>query len=88
MKQIEGKEALDEYNKFIGVHRFENFNNDIYKVLMFINGSAKYTILTVNNNLIKQYIVDRKINEIPNYEDLLTIVRFHICYKNATLSNG
>jgi hypothetical protein len=88
MKQIEGEEALYEYNKFTGVHKFKEFDPTIYKLYMFIDGMAKYTVLSVNNDIIKKYIVDKNITKLPNYEDFLAIIRFHICYNNATQSNG
>lgn len=88
-EQLENKDAVKEFNKFGGLFTIDNnLDEKMYKVIMFTTYRAneKYTVIGVNNKLIKKYVAEAK--PIPNEEFFKTLCKYHICYTRATSTGG
>ena len=83
-----GKDAIKEFNKFgNGYYIDDKLDDKFYQVNMYIthygnnkNNIAKYTIIGINNDLLKKYVIN-KIS-IPNKNFLIQLCRFHNNYTN------
>lgn len=100
-QQLTGIDAINEFNKFnnVGIDRIPNdLDTNLYQIIMFIttydnniNNIAKYTCVSINNNLLKEYVMNK--TAIPNYNLLLNACRYHNSYnkkyinKNNLLNN-
>ncbi|ARF09007.1 DEAD/SNF2-like helicase [Catovirus CTV1] len=84
--QLNDNDAIEEFNKFGETYTItENLDRNLYQIIMFVSDKhpiEKYTVVGVNGNLLKKYIVDKK--EIPNRDFLISVCRFHILYHKGS----
>ena len=80
------QDAIKEYNLFGGTHTLpKDLEKKIYRVMMYINGKEKYTLIAVNNNQIKKYVESGK--DIPNFEFFKNLCHYHLCYNKSMMAN-
>ena len=92
--QLTGKEAIQEFNTFGGVYNIpQNLDETLYQVTMFITtygtsatNIAKYTVIGVNNDLLRQFVIEKI--PIPNMQFLLSLCRFHNSYHKISTSGS
>ena len=86
--QLVGLGAIKEFNLFDGHDVIpEDLDPALYQVTMFITSYgnnfrnvAKYTTISINNNLLKKYISDKQ--PIPYETFLIKVCRYHNSYKS------
>lgn len=85
--QLHNEDAVAEFNKFGEPHTLPiDLDKNLYQIIMFLvndinNRVAKYTVIGINGQLLRNYIVEKKI--VPNCEFLVSTCRFHILYSKA-----
>src|SRR5579872_2095278 len=92
--QLIGDDAITEFNKYGGVYNIPaTLDQQLYQVIMFItnnngnyNGVTKYTVIGINNVLLKKYIVDK--SQIPFQAFLIGLCRYHNNYNRARVSGS
>ena len=88
--QLTNKDAISEFNTFGGAYNIpSNLDEKLYQIIMFIttygnNNMAKYTVIGVNNQLLRQFVVDKI--PIPNMNFLLSLCRYHNSYNKMSTS--
>ena len=87
--ELSNDSAIIEFNKFGGIYKIpDNLDKNIYKIYMFISKNKpdmKFTIISVNNEIIKSYSDYKKI---PNLDFLTSVCRYHAMYEKSRKSNG
>lgn len=83
-EQLVGIAAINEFNKALRTDKIPtDLDESLFQVFMFIttygkNNIAKYTVIGVNNELLKLFVTTN--GKIPNNQFLITLCRYHNAY--------
>jgi SNF2 family DNA or RNA helicase len=96
--QLNSNDAITEFNKYGGVYNIPiDLDKQLYQVIMFIMNDAngnfhkgsnviKYTVIGINNELLKKYIIEK--TQIPFQQFLIGLCRYHNNYNRARVSGS
>lgn len=90
--QLTEIDAIKEFNKFGGHDMIPlDLDMNLYQVTMFTtsygnntNNIAKYTTVSINNNLLKKYVSHEVKETIPNEQFLIKVCRYHNSYNKVS----